>query len=103
MAMFGRVLCPTDGWLHARLRVIVFLIAGCTVTILLDPGHVLDGFGLAVRVPAVPFFEPLAGFFIAARGNGEAGSGSSDGGGFGREMLVVERMNVLILEGFLPA
>ena len=77
-------------------------LASPSATILLHPSHVFGGFWLAVRVPAGAFFQPLAGFLLAASGDGEAGGGSSSGCRF-RGEVVIERMNILVLEGFLPA
>ena len=82
---------------------IVFTGADSTFPIFLHPCYVLGGSWLAIRISAGSLLHLLAGFLFAVSSDSKAGSGPSSGCRYRGEMIVVERMNILVLEGFLPA
>ena len=101
--MFGRnrIKGPTIRGSIAGLWMIVCTVTGCTFPF--PPLYIFGGFLLAVEVSAGSLLHPLAGFLLAVGGNSKAGSRPSSGCRCRGKVKVVERMNILVLEGPLPA
>ena len=101
--MFGRyrIKGPTIRGSIAGLWMIRCTVTGCAFPILFHPLYVFGGLWLAVGVSAGTFLHPLAGFLLAIGGYRHAGGGYCSGSGYILQMVIIQGVDVMALEGFL--
>ena len=76
-------------------------VARRAVAVSLDPINLWGGLWRAVRVSTASRFLPRVGFLVAIGGHRHAGGGGGDGGGGRLEVVIIEGVGVIPLEGFL--